>query len=651
MNGQICFTSDREPGINSAYDEFCSKRGITNNMFYCEIHIKEDIKFWASKKIHQLNEKIEELKVNEQDSKVNDEIDSIKNEINQLTHFKTYSTRLVDSGSIEQLEEDYNQLKSNWSLTINNYFEKSIFSTIVHNIDLKEKHHNDEKVLNNISESMNSSLKRFIPSKKLRLDSAVLELFNHCSSFINEFNQAIENKGKYHLKSTNRQPKLKSYHYIDYQSELVKINQTVKLIKSELRVEQDPSLTKHQIAELIIKKDLIIHLKEFKCYTIKNPFNLEVNSVRTDTSPPICNCNFKNENCIHKIAVELHLNGSSELFEIDRNFSKIKKNTYSHVKSGKKGLSDRTRKIKVISNEIKKLGRPKGSTKVVKEVGVQIRPKIKLEKATKLISPLPYQNKESNATDNKKNSDKSPSDKIESFILKQTKSDLIELNYPDDKLTGDQIECFILKILKINGRKDILLIDSIQFLYSENACKYLVNYLNPQINSIFVVCNTHSGNGFHWVLGVIHVRLNKIIIYDSLNLIHYHPEIFKKLIIIVEYVNILKYGDISTERPSLIVAKNTPQQNSALNCGIFVSIFAQNLIFKNLTTEFASANHLRSFFMHVINSNINCYQPTSENFYSTDVPVNFLKNISEISDDEIERLQTSEDYSETFDYI
>lgn len=158
---------------------------------------------------------------------------------------------------------------------------------------------------------------------------------------------------------------------------------------------------------------------------------------------------------------------------------------------------------------------------------------------------------------------------------------------PNQDLTSFAID-EVIKFFIINSKKEdsIVYIPSYNYAYLFNGHYELIldiisktDILNKDM--ILVCINTDPNRGMHWILGIIHVKIKKIIILDSsLNKKSKQSIHFSKLIEIIQlcynFENYTKNAQLTFSRKEwkLVYASDAIQQKSLFDCGLFVCIHA-----------------------------------------------------------------------------
>jgi Ulp1 protease family, C-terminal catalytic domain len=141
------------------------------------------------------------------------------------------------------------------------------------------------------------------------------------------------------------------------------------------------------------------------------------------------------------------------------------------------------------------------------------------------------------------------------------------------------IEDAIVSMIKRNKLSQKLHLISLYNQDVENICKTICCMETGKD----LLCVLHTGNGTHWILGIISVSRESIIIFDSLKSNCARNTEFT-ILWKYAYVYALKHGKDMNDNWQFIYANDCPQQKNSNDCGLFVIYFAKALIENNLKT-------------------------------------------------------------------
>lgn len=405
----VIVVSDRESGIISAIKECFKLHGIESILIFCKIHIKNDVKYWLSLKLKRLDKKDKELNQNklkldsESDSDKDDEQDfdannELKNKIiirkilideieeaqekhgsrlnrkiakikskseienykNQVKEFKKDVNLILDLKTESEINNKVDHLKSNWPEACLDYLNSCILPALFNNLNLQTEIENlDELIVldNNPAESINASVKRFANFKTLPLDNLILLLYNYSNTQIDEFNRACKGYGDYKLKDPKNSKllKLTTKFIMDYESDLILFKK--QFVMRNKAPDFSSFITQTQIAEFIVKKEMIIpfKIKELTGYLIANPFFNRLKKDNKKKESPVffvhsvnskLNCSCKYNNCHHIIAAELFINNQFDYKSANSLANLNISDTFTRSKLGRKRGRGQKRAVK-----------------------------------------------------------------------------------------------------------------------------------------------------------------------------------------------------------------------------------------------------------------------------------------------------------------
>lgn len=276
--------TDREAGIISSIKECLKVKQLTANLIFCKIHIQRDLNYWIKENLKKIEKKIEKEEENDDDKKKDDnfmfkEVNNLKLNLDDLTiddltdlkykflNFRNQSNKLIDVESKIELLRIFEDQSPDWPDICSNYFQNHILCALISNLERSVG--SEEKILidkfeNNLSESLNHSLKHFLNHQCLVLDQLVLGLFNFTCKEIGEFNRGYSELGDFYIKENHKENDLHvaDFNYFDFKSNLVLNKQEFKL---STEINKIPSISRVKLAELIIEKNLISFCNELSC--------------------------------------------------------------------------------------------------------------------------------------------------------------------------------------------------------------------------------------------------------------------------------------------------------------------------------------------------------------------------------------------------
>lgn len=232
-------------------------------LFYCTNHIIQNVKMWCRK--HRFPKKETNLYVSQ-----------VQN--------------LIGTNSIELFEHSLDKLSLNWDSRFTNYFQSSIkpplFDNLTKSTETQFAHFKSKAITSNLSESWHNKLqKHFTKSERehMRVDHLVANLFTIQTSFLDEYNRAIQDEGgRYTLKEEVRKSALK----LDLKHANLKIMNILREVKEEVKsmpkkdqVDGSGNSMELDLAELAQQLNLVQYIGPFKCFIVAHPYNI------TDLTP------------------------------------------------------------------------------------------------------------------------------------------------------------------------------------------------------------------------------------------------------------------------------------------------------------------------------------------------------------------------------
>ena len=623
--------TDKELGITTAIDKCFELKKLINLLLFCNNHLLQDINRWCDKKICEVEKKIrivvKEIKVGEEDHQhssnfkkaiyeeednlefvLTDDLNQLKLTIDKIKIFKSDCKTICRLVEFEDIQETYQQLNDTWIGICKIYFSKYIFPHIQNNfkkldmINLKVKYESYD-LKNNISESMNCSVKKFNSFKIYTLDMVVLSLFNFSSEQIDEFNRAYKGLGNYRVKDDFKKVKeLRNFNFFDYPSLIKEFKNEYSLVKQS--TVQHKQLSQVKIAELIISKNLVEYSSKFNCYYVKAPFDLQPFSVSESTKGTfVCNCTIGRYACSHIKAVQLFSNSStgSSIDPSQMNISnQVNKRNKDAVKPGQKGALN--------PKEMSSSGHFENDYTTNQCEPIQIRSPKRTGK-TERDRVLEW-NKEQGYTSN--------SDDLISQSTENSTTELITINedldeeislvlLDGDKLKKEQLEKLSKLALQLSANsfdnwysEEIFsvwfdhLTKSVQtdvidrsylfyppsfFWYKTPQILQTVKFKEAPFDTIIFPFNTSKGSGSHWILSSIFLKSKSIIILDSLTQTESDYKIyFKKLFIVAAIYLKVRNKDCNIGEWRFYVPKDTPKQRNGHDCGPRVCHFMSYII-------------------------------------------------------------------------
>lgn len=260
----------------------------TTKMFFCSNQIVKDVNQFCSNHSIEIEKEIK-----------------FKSDEYKLENFTTGIENLVSCETFLLFEEILEEFRSSWTEEYSNYFKTKIKPLIVNNL-VRKKASNLRANLTVLASEKKYSLETF-DDKEFSLTDLILKLYKSSCELMIKFNEVYTgqektlNKLKYkylpYLKNLAIHSK-----YVDYLDDKKKKNNLscLEYFKPKIIF----NLFHFQIADLVIKNDLIFFDQLNNVYLVKSPFDEQVHSVYDNEGKTECTCSKINICCFHKIAAK-----------------------------------------------------------------------------------------------------------------------------------------------------------------------------------------------------------------------------------------------------------------------------------------------------------------------------------------------------------
>lgn len=603
--------TDREKSIASAILNSISI--ADTNLIFCHNHLIRDVKQW----LHTNNAIQDDFKVY----------------INEIKY-------LIEIKNENEFDKKLNEYKIKWSRSFFNYFEKNIEYDLKNRCSfLKTNRFSafaNKTPTNNISESLNKMIKQWNDWKELPLDALVLSLYKMQIFYVNEFNRCYRNMGDFHIKDEyiNKINEINipvSYNNDDI-SEIVKNIKSNKIEpKTIIEKKSTYRMTQISLANHVLENKLIDYSPHLQVHIVRCAYSNKTHTVSKIRNNLQCTCTgLTTRECYHIMAVKFL---TSDIQTDKNKVFKLSELKRKRTKGGRK--APRPGDIE--------------SSKIIRANDSLEADGLSLNFSGKkqcLIKSTTFQSKDKKEL---------PKLKLNNTANLKGYETLMPCCWISSFVIDDVINYFI-----INNEKgsSILYIPSnmYEYFYIKDYTNIIQTFLDSDAlnkDFILVTINTKPLQGEHWILGVIHLKLKKIIILDSLLDQNEREEHFINLLQITFLCyNVANYYYETNLKFKLhewqcVYAEDAIQQTNSFDCGLYVCIHAYCYI-KNIFFFNEPSNSGREWLFYNFNEyskfkNLEEFKIT-ENQYRHILNNVDINNILSMENENLEDAQFSIDY-------
>lgn len=197
----------------------------------------------------------------------------------EQSRYKSQMYELNRSLSLENFRSKVAAFGGEWDTQFSKYFSKNIEPAFLNNFEKLEdkefEHFRGKNITSNVSESLHSSIKKFIHKhRNIRVDELALDLFIYQNNFLHECNRARgryggDNKIKSEFMHISKEIDLK---YTDLSSKdiMLEVCENIERFHRDELAEENDNLTEKALAWFAIRDNLI--QISFESYFVRHPF-------------------------------------------------------------------------------------------------------------------------------------------------------------------------------------------------------------------------------------------------------------------------------------------------------------------------------------------------------------------------------------------
>ena len=484
---------------------------------------------------------------------------------------------------------------------------------------------------NNICESVNSLLKRFLNNKKNSPDSLLLALFHLQNSLIHEFERSSRCRGKFNFDENftcdfkfNLGEFIELEHIVDYIKE--------SSFESKFKIKNEERISDLHMAKNSIERHAIRSYPHgiFSVQSFADPTKLFTVNLKEKK----CSCKQK-INCYHQLACQIFSGQYKPNEESDYNLTKIvlakeealgksgrkrpRRVDKSDNLTAEKDSGAKIVKIDLSLESINLFDEKPDSNSSIEEIGEKIVNEKEVEEL--LMNEIPkaqefIQDTTPVLTPPKTRQLLRSSLKSEWEGLRSEKQTFhgkfVSLN-PDQMLTNFVINDAFLALISMHHMTDF-----VSFLMETSIDAVLKNFNDTVLNEIYRRALLNKQLIFilmkseyvqypykqHWFLGVTDMKNERIIILDSLPgklLVKHYSISFYAILKIVQLLYSARKELLFNQSDwKLIICPDVPKQKDGTSCGCFVLSFVHFILSQMPFAEIDNQNKFRKWIGNVI---------------------------------------------------